>query len=389
MPLTTDRSGLLQFVLTILPFTGRCSDQLVGQSKGITRQYNMKPSTYITALILVFQASTLFAGSLSTSKTSHNFGQALSGELITHTFTLSNTTEDPIQITDIRTSCGCTASKLEKRLLEPGDSVDLEVQFSLRGRRGPQRTSVVVFTDSEDNPRLTLSLVGHAIEPVQVQPSELVFGQVRPGQQAERRLSITSHDHQNPLNVHEIKLIQAGRQKSDEDAHIDWKTSLQTLQAGQAYELTVAFDANGSLGRHDAQVELHTDSSLYPILRIPVSAVITGDLSLTPDVIMIDPMEPVATRHMMVALRRDGQPVPFKLTRVQSLLEQEMQINHRPMGQGAYQIRVANLQVADLPEGQALVIETDLAEYPRVVVPLVLQPTQKSEEHAGHVMGYC
>jgi len=50
---------------------------------------------------------------------------------VTHRFTLKNTSEYPMEITNLAASCGCTVAKLSTTQLSPGEGVDVNVSLRL------------------------------------------------------------------------------------------------------------------------------------------------------------------------------------------------------------------------------------------------------------------
>ncbi|PIP21290.1 MAG: hypothetical protein COX40_00180 [Candidatus Omnitrophica bacterium CG23_combo_of_CG06-09_8_20_14_all_40_11] len=85
---------------------------------------------------------------------SWDFGQVKEGEVLKHIFVLKNESEATLTIKDVNTSCGCTASKVEKKILLPGQSATIEVRFNSKGYSGPVQQYVYVHTDSLDKPVL-------------------------------------------------------------------------------------------------------------------------------------------------------------------------------------------------------------------------------------------
>jgi ankyrin repeat protein len=86
--------------------------------------------------------------------------------------TLTNTGDEPMRISDCRTSCGCTTTNCPKgQTLDPGESVDVEV--SLRGGARPERLRKTVTVLVEGQPPLTATVVGETIAHVVVEPGTL------------------------------------------------------------------------------------------------------------------------------------------------------------------------------------------------------------------------
>ncbi len=95
---------------------------------------------------------------------SWDFGQAQEGEVLKHTFVLKNESEKTLTIKDVNTSCGCTASKVEKKILLPGESTEIEVQFNSKGYSGLTQQYVYVHTDSLDKPIIRFIIKAEVIK---------------------------------------------------------------------------------------------------------------------------------------------------------------------------------------------------------------------------------
>jgi hypothetical protein len=83
-----------------------------------------------------------------------DFGQVQEGRVLQHTFKLKNDSPKVLNIKDASTSCGCAVSKVEKKVLFPGQSTSIAVQFNTKGYAGPVQQFIYVQTDNLDNPIL-------------------------------------------------------------------------------------------------------------------------------------------------------------------------------------------------------------------------------------------
>ena len=79
-----------------------------------------------------------------------DFGQVKPGVILKHDFVLVNQTKDILKINNIHTSCGCTASKADKKSLMPQESTTITVSFNSKGYQGPVTQFVYVNTDNAD-----------------------------------------------------------------------------------------------------------------------------------------------------------------------------------------------------------------------------------------------
>ncbi len=93
-----------------------------------------------------------------------DFGQVQEGEIPEHKFILENNSDRTLTIKDINTSCGCTASKVEKKIIAPGESTTIQVKFKSKGYSGAVKQYVYVHTDSLDKPILKFTIKADVIK---------------------------------------------------------------------------------------------------------------------------------------------------------------------------------------------------------------------------------
>jgi len=93
-----------------------------------------------------------------------NFGEIKEGEIVRHNFVLKNESKNPLNIIEVKTTCGCTGTKIQKNTLSPGEGTFLEVQFNSKGYSGPVEKSIYVQTDNLDKPLLTFIIKAKVIK---------------------------------------------------------------------------------------------------------------------------------------------------------------------------------------------------------------------------------
>ncbi|MCX5703565.1 MAG: DUF1573 domain-containing protein [Candidatus Omnitrophica bacterium] len=81
-----------------------------------------------------------------------DFGRVKKGAILKHAFKLKNESNKILNILNVSTSCGCTASEVKKKNLAPKETTLIEVSFKTLGYSGPTQQHVYVNTDSLDNP---------------------------------------------------------------------------------------------------------------------------------------------------------------------------------------------------------------------------------------------
>lgn len=93
-----------------------------------------------------------------------DFGQVKEGEVLKHEFLLKNETAKALNIKEINTSCGCTASQVKKKTLLPQESTLIEVKFDSKGYSGQTQQFIYVHTDSLDNPIIRYTIKAEVVK---------------------------------------------------------------------------------------------------------------------------------------------------------------------------------------------------------------------------------
>jgi len=95
---------------------------------------------------------------------SWDFGQVKESEVLKHTVVLKNESKETLTIKDVNTSCGCIVSKVEKKIILPGENTEIEVQFNSKGYSGLTQQYVYVHTDSLDKPVIRFIIKAEVIK---------------------------------------------------------------------------------------------------------------------------------------------------------------------------------------------------------------------------------
>ncbi len=82
-------------------------------------------------------------------KSEHDFGEINQGDKVHHTFRFINTGTEPLIITNVEVTCGCTVPKGWPRdPINPGYKGELEVLFNSSGKFGKQNKVVTVVSNA-------------------------------------------------------------------------------------------------------------------------------------------------------------------------------------------------------------------------------------------------
>ena len=107
---------------------------------------------FYSFIILCFIAASKDAFSVKQSAILHDFGEVKEGDTPKHTFFFTNTTNQNIKILKMRVPCGCAETKVDKKLLAPGEKSKFSIKLDSKGRRGKIKKSLYLLTDSKKTP---------------------------------------------------------------------------------------------------------------------------------------------------------------------------------------------------------------------------------------------
>ncbi|MNY10128.1 hypothetical protein D3C86_1430860 [compost metagenome] len=81
---------------------------------------------------------------------------------VTHIFTLTNTGNAPLIISEVRASCGCTQPEFSKNPVLPGKTSDIKVTFKSEGQVGKQQKIITIHSNAS-NGLTTVQLKGEVL----------------------------------------------------------------------------------------------------------------------------------------------------------------------------------------------------------------------------------
>lgn len=82
------------------------------------------------------------------SEASHDFGDIKQGDKVEHTFAFKNTGTEPLILSNVLTTCGCTATNWPRDPIAPGKSGEITVKFNSAGKMGKQNKVVTVVSNA-------------------------------------------------------------------------------------------------------------------------------------------------------------------------------------------------------------------------------------------------
>lgn len=93
-------------------------------------------------------ASSLKPENMLFSQDSHDFGTIPEGPAAEYEFKFKNTGNEPIVISKVHASCGCTTPSYSKEPVKPGETGTVKAVYNTQGRPSPFNKSITVISNA-------------------------------------------------------------------------------------------------------------------------------------------------------------------------------------------------------------------------------------------------
>lgn len=99
-------------------------------------------------------------------KATHDFGDMAQGDKVEHIFKFTNTGTEPLVITNVEVTCGCTLPKSWPRdPIMPGGKGEINVAFNSAGKSGKQNKVVTVVSNAANPEGKQIVFNANILEP--------------------------------------------------------------------------------------------------------------------------------------------------------------------------------------------------------------------------------
>jgi hypothetical protein len=314
--------------------------------------------------VCLLPAQAIAAPVLTVEKPERNLGRIESNKEIREKFILKNPGDEPLKITDVHSSCGCTSAYVDSRSINPGAETFVELLFDPKGMSGKQVARVVLTTNSSQTPSITLLVEADVIKRVEIIPEQAFFPQTPGDKPLTTSAQVISSDAE-PFKILSVT------------SSADWLTaSAEPVDAAKGqYKINLSAKSGMPQGMHSARVTIRTDAKLFPQVVLPVALPVSGLVNWAPaalELSLTDAGDPAGvTRHFVISL--SPQAEAGKLVVVSAKVQdsaakvQVIQPNDR-----SARIRVTGLVPSKALEGKFLVVQLQQPDQREIKIPIRL-----------------
>ncbi len=113
--------------------------------------YSILKKLYFAIIFIAFNSAFGFGqmAEFSVDKATYKFPNTPEGTLLEHYFTIENTGDAPLILSDYKVSCSCTKLELPKHPILPGESYQLKLTFDTKGKYYFQDRIIYVMANTK------------------------------------------------------------------------------------------------------------------------------------------------------------------------------------------------------------------------------------------------
>jgi hypothetical protein len=310
----------------------------------------------LAALLAPLGAMAQDAPRIFSPEPTFDFGSQDNEGKVQHDFTIMNVGTGTLEISDVKSSCGCTVAELAKKSLGPGEETKVSATFNLSGKQGPQTKVISVSSNDPDVPVYKLELKGNAVAAIEVEPRFVNYGSVVEDTLPEQKITIKS-------NKDDIRFNVTGAEVSESA----FQAEVTTIKAGEHYEVTLKNVEPLQPGIAQGVINVKTDDPKRSVIPVRYHASVVGDLDIAPNQINLRYTEDGSPTQQFMRVA-PGRVKEFKVLEVVTPIP-DMEAEIIPRGTNNYNIRLGKMPTDNTLEGKELIIRTDAPNAQEVKIP--------------------
>lgn len=206
-------------------------------------------------------------------------GEAIRGDEVEHTFRIANEGDRPLEITEVKPTCGCTVADYTRQIA-PGARGKVVATLSTKALRGPVAKTISVYTNDARNPQIELVIKATVQSYVEAEPGYARFLAVF-GQGGEPSRQILYSEQAGEFVVEGVSspypFVKASFREATEEERL-------SNRSGRQWVVEVALTANAPVGAFADFVVVDVKHPQLKRLRLPVSGFVQPVVAVLPRV---------------------------------------------------------------------------------------------------------
>lgn len=260
------------------------------------------------AVLTASAAADDWAAKMFNGKLTHDFGTIPRGSERVHKFPITNIYAVRMEITSVKSGCGCVTATPSKRVLEPRETAEIEVRMDAKRFTGPKTVGVRVHVGPEYVSSAELRVTATSRGDIVFNPGQVNFGAVGRGQTPTQSIDL-EYAGKLPFQVTEVVA----------DGKLPYTATVKEVyrKEGQVgYRVAVTLKADAPVGTHKHDVFVKTNDPGSPLVPVLVEATVQAPVTVSPEVLSLGPIKTDTQLVRRVVVRGNK---PFRVTGVEGL----------------------------------------------------------------------
>lgn len=210
----------------------------------------------------------------------YDFGVMSSEDSLSHVFVIKNEGTAPMTISLGQTSCKCTVSGLKKDKLPPGESAEIELQWTPKAVAPEFKQTAPIYTNDPNRQEITLTVKGAVLADVWMSPSEMSLPDLNPTEDRTVTAFVWSLLDEQPVIEPELTVERLKRYMTLETAPATAEEIAAQPGARSGVKILIGLKRGFPLGPFTQTVKARTVPPREIPLQMTMKGTFVGDLRI-------------------------------------------------------------------------------------------------------------
>jgi len=297
----------------------------------------------------------------------YDFGKVPVGEKVRHTYMVTNTGTETLQITNVHPGCHCTTPGEWTHSIEPGQTGRIPVQFDSTGfGSGPITRTVDVYSNAKNEPHKILMLKGLIWKPIEYASSATIMIPADSTEAKSTSVKIVNQTD-NPVTF----------SNAVSSKPLLFEAALKEVKPGKEYDLLITAHPPFPAGNTGGTITVNTSLAGTPSITVSAMARVTPSVEIRPSQIVLNSLPDRATTNVVTIVCNTM--TNFALSNAKAS-DSQIQVTIKP----GYRPGMFNLMIVTPPNfhlepGQRaeVTVESNHPHNPTIQVPIMQIPRPK------------
>ncbi|MCJ7812023.1 DUF1573 domain-containing protein [bacterium] len=190
-----------------------------------------------------------------------DFGTVKEDTVLQGNILFVNSSDEPVTIKNVRTSCGCTVAQVTKRKCAPGDTLNVPFSFNTKGYEGLVRKTITILFQEDDTNDTSFVIQANIFQEIEILPNHFQFAINQSNSDSIISDIFTIKNYmKNPLQIHKIHAAN----------NIITATPISAvIQPGEAKQIKIQFNVS-QIQQKYITLTIDTDYNRNPQIFLPI-----------------------------------------------------------------------------------------------------------------------